>query len=199
MILFGVTGGIGCGKSVVCDFLKKKGIAIIEADPLAKELTNRLPEIRRELTREFGEDVYSAAGSLNVEKLSQLVFSDSEARTRVNEIIHPQVLREIQNRAKELSAHHKLVGVEAALIFESKMQEMLDAVVVVSAPLEKRIAWIQRRNNLPREEIIKRIQSQIPLTDKVKLADYVIENDGSLQDLSDKVDALYLWLMGKLS
>ncbi len=198
MFLFGVTGGIGCGKSVVCHFLKKRSIPIIEADPLAKDLTNSLPEIRQSLINEFGADVYTPAGELNVEKLSQLVFSDAAVRMRVNEIIHPHVLREIQTQARNLSTQEKLIGVEAALIFESQMYKMLDAVIVVSAPLEKRIAWIQKRNNLPREEILKRIQSQMPLSEKVQLADYVIQNDGTLQQLSVKVDVLFDWLIKKL-
>jgi dephospho-CoA kinase len=84
--------------------------------------------------------------------------------------------------------------VEAALIYESKMDGMLDAVVVVSAPFEKRIQWLQKRNNLSREEILKRIDSQMPLADKVKRADYVIENDGSVADLAKKVDLLCQWL-----
>jgi dephospho-CoA kinase len=128
-----------------------------------------------------------------------LVFSDAAARRRVNEIIHPHVLREIKTQVQRLAAEgNQLVGVEAALIFESEMNRTLDAVVVVSAPLEKRIEWIRKRNNLSREEILKRIQSQMPLAEKIQLADYVIENDGSLHDLSAKVDELYLWLIEKL-
>lgn len=197
LFLFGVTGGIGCGKSVVCHFLNRKGIPIIEADALAKDLTNTLPEIRQSLTNEFGSDVYNSEGLLNVEKLSQLVFSDAAARTRINEIIHPHVLQQIQDQAKAISAQEKLIGVEAALIFESQMHKMLNAVIVVSAPLEKRIEWIRKRN-LPRDEILRRIQSQMPLAEKIQLADYVIENDGSLQQLATKVDALHSWLIEKL-
>lgn len=197
MFLFGVTGGIGCGKSVVCQFLKEKDVPIIEADPLAKDLTNRLPEIRRALTEEFGADIY-ISGSLNVEKMSQLIFSDAAARTRVNQIIHPHVVREILHQAQRLASDgHKLIGVEAALIYESTMQKMLNAVIVVSAPLEKRIEWIQKRNHLSRSEILQRIASQMPLSEKIQLADYVIENDGTLQQLAAKVDTLYSWLLEK--
>ncbi|MFQ5709455.1 MAG: dephospho-CoA kinase, partial [bacterium] len=188
MFLFGVTGGIGCGKTVVCNFLKEQGIPILEADPLAKELTNRLPEIRHDLTAEFGTDIYSKNGRLNREKLSAIVFSDASARERVNQIIHPHVLRWIEQEAQRLQREERqsLVGVEAALIFESNMDAILDAVVVVSAPLEKRIQWIQERNQLTREEILKRIESQMPSGEKVKRADYVVENDGSLSDLKAK-------------
>ncbi|MFQ5824568.1 MAG: dephospho-CoA kinase [bacterium] len=196
MLLFGVTGGIGCGKTAVCNILKEKGVPIIEADPLAKELTNRLPEIRQALTGEFGKDVYDEDGRLNKDVLSQIVFSNPEAREKVNQIIHPHVLRWIREEAQRLQIeeNQKLVGVEAALIFESKMDKMLGAVVVVSAPLEKRIKWLQERNRLSKEEILKRMNSQMPLVDKIRRADYVIENDGSLTDLAKKVDLLYKWL-----
>lgn len=196
MFIFGVTGGIGCGKSAVCSFLKVKSLTIIKADPLAKELTNRSPEIRHALKAEFGEDVYSENGQLNKEKLSKLVFYDSGTREKVNRIIHPHVIDWIKAEAQRLyrEAGQELIGVEAALIFESNMVQMLDAVVVVSAPLEDRIHWLQKRNNLSREEIFKRIKSQMPLTKKIKRADYVIKNDGTLEDLEKKVDLLYQWL-----
>jgi len=196
MLLFGITGGIGCGKTAVCNFLREKGVPIIEADPLAKELTNRLPDIHRALKAEFGDDIYSKEGQLNKEKLTEIVFYDSVAREKVNQIIHPHVIDWIKDEAERLHREEsqKFVGVEAALIFESKMDKMLDAIVVVSAPLEKRIQWIQERNNLSRAEILKRINSQIPLEEKVKRADYVIENDGTLEVLDKKVNLLYQWL-----
>ncbi|MFQ5753149.1 MAG: dephospho-CoA kinase, partial [bacterium] len=191
MLLFGVTGGIGCGKTTVCNFLKEKGVCMIAADPLAQDLTNRVPEIRQALTDEFGTNIYAKNGQLNKQKLSQLVFSDVKARQRINQIIHPHVLRWIQKESERLKKENqKLVGVEAALIYESKMESMLQAVVVVSAPLAKRMQWLQHRNNLSKEEILKRIDSQMSLSEKIELADYVIENDGSLQDLSNKVDVL---------
>lgn len=199
MFLFGVTGGIGCGKTSVCKFLKEKGVPIIEADLLAKELTNQLPAIRQALKNEFGEEVYTKEGHLNKNKLSKLVFSDATARKRVNQIIHPHVLRWIEEEVQRLytEENQNLIGVEAALIYESRMNKMLDAVVVVSAPLEKRIRWIEKRNNLTKEEILKRIDSQMSLSEKIQLADYVITNDGSLKDLAKQVDTLYHWLCQK--
>ena len=196
MFLFGVTGGIGSGKTTVSDFLKQKGVSIIGADPLAKELTNTLPEIRKALIEEFGNDVYTEAGELNKDKLSQLVFSDEKARHKVNSIIHPHVLDRIQTEAHRLKdeENQKRVGVEAALIYESKMHEMLAAVVVVTAPFEKRIEWIKKRNNLTREEILKRIDAQMPLAEKIRRADYVIENNENLDHLSNQVDIFFKWL-----
>jgi dephospho-CoA kinase len=197
MFLFGITGGIGSGKSAVCHLLQQKGVPIIAADPLAKELTHRLPEIRTALTTEFGTDVYSHDGHLNKDKLSEIVFSDPQARERVNAIIHPHVLKWIREEARRLAEEEQqqLIGVEAALIYESGMEKMLDAVVVVTAPLEKRLQWLEQRDRLPRQTILQRVNAQMPIAEKIQRADYVIENDGSLTELADKVEALYNWLV----
>jgi len=199
MLLFGVTGGIGSGKTAVCNFLKEKKVPIIEADPLAKELSNHSPEIRRALVTEFGENVYLESGSLNKELLSQLVFSDAGTRERINQIIHPPVFKAILDRVNQFKKENQsLVGVEAALIYESKMERILNEVVVVTAAMEKRIDWIQSRDGFSQEEILKRINSQMPLEEKIKHADYVIENDAALSDLAEKADELYNWLSSKI-
>ncbi len=199
MLLFGVTGGIGSGKTAVCNFLKEKKIPIIEADPLARDLTNHSPEIRQTLVAEFGKDVYLDSGTLNKDLLSQLVFSDAATRERVNQIIHPPVFKAIQDRVNQLKQENQsLAGVEAALIFESKMERILNAVIVVTAPMKKRIEWIKSRDGFSQEEILKRINSQMPLEEKIKRADYVIDNDHALSDLAKKVDELYNWLSSKI-
>jgi len=94
--------------------------------------------------------------------------------------------------------NQNLAGVEAALIYESKMERILNAVIVVTAPMEKRIEWIESRDSFSQEEILKRINSQMPLEEKVKNADYVIKNEGALSDLAEKVDELYNWLSSKI-
>jgi len=200
MLLFGITGGIGSGKSAVCKFLKKKKVPIIEADPVAKDLTNSLSEIREGLIQEFGENVYRN-GRLNKKKLSELVFSSTATRERVNQIIHPHVFQWVRKEAVRLQEQEQqeLVGVEAALIYESSMEQMLDKVVVVSAPLQKRVKWLQKRNHFSQTEIQKRIDSQMPLSEKVNRADYIIDNEGTLIKLSKKVDALYDWLCLQLA
>ena len=195
MILFGVTGGIGSGKTAVCNFLKEKKIPIIEADPLARDLTNHSPEIRQTLVAEFGKDVYLDSGNLNKDLLSQLVFSDAATRERVNQIIHPPVFKAIQDRVNQHKQENQsLVGVEAALIYESQMERILNTVVVVTSPMEKRIEWIESRDGFSQQEILKRINYQMPLEEKIKRADYVIENDGSLSDLAKKVGVFYDWV-----
>ncbi|MFQ5639198.1 MAG: dephospho-CoA kinase [bacterium] len=197
MFLFGITGGIGSGKTTVCNLLKAEGVPIIEADPLAKELTNTLPQIRHALVKEFGEDIYNAAGQFDKRKLNQLVFADPATRKRVEQIIHPHVLHHIREKAKRLADEERqtLIGVEAALIYESQLDKMLDAVVVVTAPLDKRVAWLQKRNPLSREEIIQRMQAQMPESETLPRADYVVSNEGSLAELKQQSEKLLQWLL----
>ncbi len=196
MLVFGVTGGIGSGKTEVCRLLAARNIPIIAADPMARDLTASSAEIRKDLSQRFGAEVYEKDGSPNIGKLSELVFSGPpETRAAINAIIHPHVFRKIQD---ELQAHRRrderFVAVEAALIFESGMDKVLDRVVVVDAPQAKRMEWIAARNRLTPEEALQRIRAQMPVEEKITRADYVVANSGDLRALSDSVNKLLLWL-----
>lgn len=198
MLLFGVTGGIGSGKSAVCDLLSSKHVAILAADTIAKQLTVELPEIRQELAERFGDDIYDSDGKLNKDRLRELVFSDRRARAEVNQIIHPHVLEYIRVESARLSAAgHDLVGVEAALIFEAEMDKILDKVVVVNAPVEKRIARIAARDHFSRQQILRRIDAQMPVSEKVMRADFVVENNEGLEALASAVARLHAWLLAE--
>jgi len=196
MLCFGITGGIGCGKTMVSEGLRRRGVLVIDADSLAKELTNTLPEIREKLVAAFGPDVYLSDGSLNRERLSSLVFRDPEARERINAIIHPAVQHEVERRFQEAADRGApIAGVEAALIYESGMDRTLDVVVVVTAPLERRIKWLRKRDGLSRQKVLQRMNAQMPLEEKEARADYVVRNDGSLQDLEVRIAELHQWLL----
>ncbi len=196
MLCFGITGGIGCGKTMVSEGLRRRGVLVIDADSLAKELTNTLPEIREKLVAAFGPDVYLSDGSLNRERLSSLVFRDPEARERINAIIHPAVQHEVERRFQEAADRGaRIAGVEAALIYESGMDRTLDVVVVVTAPLERRIKWLRKRDGLSRQKVLQRMNAQMPLEEKEARADYVVRNDGSLQDLEVRIAELHQWLL----
>ena len=198
MLLFGITGGIGSGKSVVCDLLRGKGTPVLSADVIAKQLTVRLPEIRQGLTEKFGAEIYDSNGNLNKNRLRELVFSDPGTRAEIDKIIHPHVLSHIRSESVRLSAEgHDFTGVEAALIFEAEMDKMLDRVVVVNAPLETRIARITERDHLVRKEVVIRIQAQMPDSEKIRRADFVVENNGGLDALASAVDRLYAWLLAE--
>lgn len=197
MFLFGVTGGIGSGKTVVCDYLRKRNLPVLNSDSIARDLINNHPQIQKKLIESFGQDIYSESNKINTEKMSRLVFGDKNARENIDRIVHPFVFEYIKNESSKLQGGTPFLGVEAALIYESKMEEILNAVIVVDAPFEKRIEWLQKRNDFSREEIVKRIESQMPVEDKVQLADYVIYNDSDLDALKNKVEILSNWLFEK--
>lgn len=197
MFLFGVTGGIGSGKTVVCEYLREKNLPILNSDSIAKDLINNHPQIQKRLIASFGQDVYSKPNQINTKKMSGLVFEKEGARENINRIVHPFVFEHIKNEASKMQNEAALLGVEAALIYESQMEKILNAVVVVDAPFEKRIEWIQKRNNFARDEIVKRIESQMPVEDKIQSADYVIYNNSDLDALKNKVETLVDWLLEK--
>lgn len=201
MLLFGITGGIGTGKTAVCGFLREEGLPIIEADPLAKHLTATLPEIKDALIEKFGKAIYKPNGELNKTRMRELVFEDQGSRALINAIIHPHVFTAIQSEAARLNSvkSQSLIGVEAALIYESKMQVILDQVIVVDAPLEIRIQRIQARNQLTREQVLKRIAAQMPMAEKIELADFVIQNNRDLTHLRQETQKLYNWLGQKFN
>jgi len=197
MLLFGITGGIGSGKSAVSDLLREMGIPVIAADAVARELTVTLLDIRTALIAAFGTGVYTESGGLNKERMRELVFSDAGARARINSIIHPHVFSWIRTEAKRLHDEegHLLAGVEAALVYESGMQTILNKVVVVDAPLAARTNRLQQRDGLSVEDIHQRFAAQMPVGEKKKLADFLVENSGDLLALRAEVDKLHNWLL----
>ena len=176
MLKIGLTGGIGCGKSLVADFLKEEGIKIVSADQIAKEIVNSNTEVKSKLITEFGADIYTLNGVLDRKKLAAIIFTNKEARSKINAIVHPYVIKHQGKELKKIEKSGKadIAGVEAALIYEAHAEHQFDVVVVVRAPLEIVISRLQKRDGLSRSEIMNRIRSQMPLEEKMRRADYVI-------------------------
>jgi dephospho-CoA kinase len=199
MIKIGITGGIGCGKSEVCRMLKKRGIPIIRADQVAKLMVNNNATIKSKIKEAFGNDFYLPNGELNRKKMAQIVFNDESAKLKLNEIVHPHVIqyqRQTLERLKK-TGKFKIAGVEAALIYEANSDSQFDFVVVVSAETETIIKRLAGRDGFDKNEILKRITSQMDLSEKVKRADFVIHNNGSIQYLKKEVVKLLVWLQDK--
>lgn len=196
MLKVGITGGIGCGKSEVCRLLEKEGIPIINADVVARDLANENEQIKHELKQIFGNDVYLPDGKLDRKKVAAIIFNDEDVKQRINRIIHPHVLEYQKNELIRLEAPGKvkIAGVEAALIFEAGSQNQFDVIVVVAASRETIVQRLKSRDDLTEEEILKRINSQLDLQEKIKRADFVIHNDGPLDELNHKVKRLFNWL-----
>ena len=180
-----ITGGIGSGKSTVCDVFNSKGYTIINADQISKEFLASSEKIQKEVKKHFGKAAI-LDGKPNKEYLAEKVFDDIENLKKLNSILHPPTIQKIKEMMRQDLQRKNIVFVEAALIYEAKMQDMFDYVLVIAAPDDDRIKRLMDRDNSSREKILSRMKNQIPQEEKKKLADFVIENNRSLVELKIK-------------
>ena len=190
MLRIGITGGIGTGKTTVCKMFEKLGVPVYYADDRAKWINNNDSEVIAALKKAFGAEIYQN-GVLDRTKLSSIVFSDKEKLEILNSIVHPAVFRDAEKwQSEKQKAGFQYTLKEAALLFETGSYKQLDKIIVVSADEEIRIERVMKRDNLSREEVMKRIAKQMPQAEKEKAADFVIENS-SLEAMESQVRALH--------
>lgn len=172
-MIVGLTGGIGSGKSTVGTMFKALGVPIYNSDERAKQLMNTSKKIRKQLIELFGEDAYLNK-ELNRPFIAEKVFKDSAKLTKLNGIVHPAVRKDFSAWAES----HKVPYViqETALLFENTAQQFYDKTILVTAPKEVRIQRVLARDNTTREQISARMENQLNDFEKLKLADYKIEN-----------------------
>lgn len=195
MVTLGVTGGLGAGKSIACQRFKENGALIFDADTVAKEILQNSKEIQAQIAEEFGLDVV-INGRVDTQRLASLAFSNEENQSTLNNIVHPYVIEAFEKKCDELEKKHGLLIIDAPLIFESGFDSHLDHTLLIFASLKLRIARALRRGNLNREEILRRMDLQMPEEDKRALASFVIENNGSIEELNQEIDKLYQQLVG---
>ena len=184
MKLVGLTGGIASGKSTVAKILQGLGAAIVNADDLAREVVLPGREAWKEIVASFGADILQTDQNLDRQKLRTLIFNQPEARKRLESIIHPRVRALAEERIRQYgAAGYPVVIYEVPLLFEGKLQEWLRPVILVACDVETQTARLQKRDHLTAADAEKHIAAQMSLKDKRRLADYVIENNGSLEDL----------------
>lgn len=180
LLQIGITGGIGTGKSTACKVFETLGIAVYDADTRAKAVMQKDNILIQALKNAFGTKVYDEKGILNRTYLAEQIFHDKEKVKLLNAIVHPAVGRDYQHWAEAHQHQSHYLLKEAALMFESGSYLLLDAVIVVTAPLEERIERILARDPHRNETQIKAIiDKQMPEEDKIKKADFVIHNDHS--------------------
>ncbi len=177
-LLIGVTGGIGSGKSTVCQIFELLGIPVYYADDKAKLITKNDRELKKLIQKRFGDSAYEG-NSLNKTYLAKKVFSNQEELKALNELIHPRVAQDFENWVTENNSHSYLLK-EAALIFETQGQNSLSKVIIVTADEETRIQRVLKRDShRTKEDIRKIINNQLPEDEKLKLSDYNINNSGN--------------------
>lgn len=173
----GITGGIGSGKTTVCKIFEQLGIPVYYADEKARQLMEQDDALRQSIVEEFGKSAYLPDQSLDRKFLSGIVFKDKEKLDKLNSLVHPAVAADFQN----WTLKHKTVPYilkEAALLVESGSYRQLDRLIVVTAPEELRINRVMKRDKVSQQEVVARIQKQLPEKEKIQWADYVIVNDG---------------------
>ncbi|MDY0255181.1 MAG: dephospho-CoA kinase [Tenuifilaceae bacterium] len=174
MLRVGITGGIGSGKSTVCQIAMAMGYPVYHADHWARELTNTHPSIVDGVKQLFGNNVYTN-NQLNRKQVGQMVFADKLLLQKLNDIIHPIVAEHFE-RWTQTHSHHRLVFKEAAILFESGAYKQVDKTVAVWAPDELRIERVVKRDGISPEEVSQRMANQMQQDELVKRADFVIKN-----------------------
>jgi dephospho-CoA kinase len=192
MRVFGLTGGIGSGKSTVAKRLRARGLSVVNADELSREAVSAGSPGLARIEEYFGPSVLRENGELNRAQLGEIVFSDPEARRALDGIVHPIVRRMAAERFHVIaSTGEPLACYEVPLLYEVGLAEIYRPVVVVSASLEQRKRNLAARDGFNEAQISARIAAQMPLAEKVRRADYVIENAGSLAELDQATDAVF--------
>ncbi|HET7752287.1 MAG TPA: dephospho-CoA kinase [Anaeromyxobacteraceae bacterium] len=191
MRIIGLTGGIGSGKTAFSALLRARGAAVINADRLARDVVAPGSPGLAEIVSTFGEEVLDASGGLDRKRMAARVFSDRDARVKLEKIVHPLVRAAMADEVQRLSeAGTPLVLYDVPLLYEAGRERDVDAVVVVWAPHEAQLARLAARDGLSAAEAEARMAAQLPLDEKARRADFVVVNDGTLEDLAAKADAL---------
>ena len=194
MLKIGITGGIGSGKTTVCQIFEKLGVPVYYADRRAKELMEEDKQLMTAISSEFGEAVYTD-GILNKKLLAEMVFNDEEKLLKLNSLVHPAVMGDSLSWNEILARKgYSYTLRESALLIETGVYRLLDKIIVVSAPEEDRIKRVMERDATTAEQVLARIKAQMLDEQKVKYADYIIIND-TIMDLVPQVTKIHIDLM----
>lgn len=187
--VLGLTGGIATGKSTVSQYLANKGIPIVDADLIARQVVEPGTSGLATIVNEFGEELLLPDGTLNRKLLGQVVFNDSVKRHRLDTILDNDIRREIKSAIAEAVAQNsELVIVDIPLLFEAGYEAFVDQIMVVSLPPDLQVERLMKRNQLTKIEAEKRIASQMAISSKVVKADFVIDNSGTVEQTYQQID-----------
>jgi dephospho-CoA kinase len=198
-IVIGVTGSFGSGKSTVAGIFKRYGASVIDADKLARGCVHPGSPAYKRVISLFGRDILARGRSIDRSRLAGIVFNNKSLLRKLNSIIHPEVIRNIRQRIK--TAKSKIVLLDAPLIIEAGLRNIVDKLIVVKVSRKKQIKRIQKRLGISKSVILKRIRCQMPQKEKVRFADFIIDNDGTLNQTKKQVERIWrrLWKSWKSS
>jgi len=196
-LVVAVTGGIGSGQSTVCSFFEAWNCKVINADQKAKEVIRKDRQLQKQLKQVFGDDIFFRNRELNAKRLAELAFKDEIQTLKLNQLVHPRMVESLveeMERAR-FSQKYPIIIIDAALVYEISIEQMFDYIIVVNAPMNLRSQRVAGRDGMTKKQFSERASKQIPLQDKAKWADFVIENDGTLDELKERTRKVYDALM----
>lgn len=196
--IVGLTGGIASGKSTVGRIFRELGVHVVDADLVAREVVAKGSEGLADVVREFGEGVLANDGTLDRKKLGAIVFADAEKRKTLEAITHPRIGQRSMAELAQLAARGDAYGIyEAALLVENGSHRMMQALVVVAAKEETQVRRVMERDGLGEDEARARIAAQLPLREKIAVADHVIWNDGDVAALRARTEEVHAALVAR--
>ena len=193
MLVVGLTGGIASGKTVVSKMLSELGALIIDADETSREVVTPHKKCWGELIAYFGKDIIRKDLTVDRKKLADRVFNNPEQLSKLNSLIHPEIMKRIDEKLEEIRNENPeaIVVFDAALLVETGMHKKYDKLFVVYTTVETQLKRLMTRNGISQDEAQKRINLQLPINEKVKLADFLIENEDSIKKTEEQVKKVF--------
>ncbi|MBC2325139.1 dephospho-CoA kinase [Listeria booriae] len=189
--IIGLTGGIASGKSTVSKMLQDAGYPVVDADIAAREVVKKDSLGAQQIKEAFGTEVFQADGELDRTKLGNIIFHEAEKRETLNAIVHPLVKQwMLAEQERYITNGAKTIILDIPLLFESQLEDMVQQIIVVSVDENTQLSRLMKRNKLTKTEAEARMASQMPLHEKARRADVVIDNAGSLAETKQQVEAL---------
>ena len=202
-LIIGLTGGIVSGKSTVALMFKDLGAKIVDADKLGHSVILPHEPAWEKIVKIFGKDVLQNDLTIDREKLGKIVFANQSLLKKLNDITHPEITKiikkEIDSVKNKTYNQKKILIIDAALIYEAKIDRLMEKIIVVYIDEDEQIKRLIKRNNLSKDEALQRIKSQMPMKEKVKMADYVIDNSNSLDKTKKQVEKIWKNLVSSIS
>jgi dephospho-CoA kinase len=189
-MIIGLTGGIASGKSTVSKILDKMGIRVVDADIVAREVMES-KEVIKKISDEFGENILDSDGELDRSKLREMVFSSKSRVKILNSIVHPSVIDRFKNEREKSMRTREVLVFDIPLLFEAKMENLCDKVIVVYVDSETQIKRVMERDGSKRETALNIIKNQMSLSEKLEKADIKIQNDGTIEELEKKIKEVF--------